>query len=55
MGSKVKPWMGNKLSVNEIAVRDIFETCTVEETQDISKRVNGEIEKKKEELRMLVG
>ena len=39
----------------DMDVREIFEKHTIEETRGIHRKVNQEIERKKEELRMLVG
>lgn len=36
-------------------VREVFESNGLQQTKEISKRVNVEIEKKREELRTLVG
>jgi len=36
-------------------VREVFETYSIEETQSVQKKINHEIERKREELRMLVG
>ncbi|CAL8076194.1 unnamed protein product [Orchesella dallaii] len=39
----------------DLNVRQVFETRGLDQTKEISKRVNSEIEKKREELRTLVG
>jgi hypothetical protein len=45
----------SKPSLVHLNVRDVLEKESVEEAKEISRKVNLEIEKKKEELRMLVG
>jgi hypothetical protein len=39
----------------DVDVREVFERNNVEEARGIHRKVNLEIERKKEELRMLVG
>lgn len=59
--SPTSPGLGQssfKISPSPFAnlnVRDVFETNGLEQTREVSKRVNLEIEKKREELRTLVG
>jgi hypothetical protein len=45
----------NKPTLVRINVREVLEQESVEQAKEISRKVNFEIEKKKEELRMLVG
>lgn len=52
------PWwwmMAYQQSYVDTDVREVFKTHTVEQTQIIHKKINYEIERKREELRMLVG
>lgn len=45
----------SKPSLVHLNVREVLEKESVDHAKEISKKVNLEIEKKKEELRMLVG
>jgi len=54
MASPVATTAGKPTYVG-LNVRQVFETSSVEDVKDISKKVNHEIDRKREELRMLVG
>lgn len=44
-----------KITYVDLNVRELFEENTVETVKEIHKKVNYEIERKREELRTLVG